>query len=66
MVYVNFDPRLNLLILESSCMLKMELKVPIVTKALFFRKDHFTLVCDTLQVHITKKSRVTIVLYYTN
>jgi hypothetical protein len=50
MVYVNFDPRLSLLILESSCMLKMELQVPIVTKALFFKKDHFTLVCDTLQV----------------
>jgi len=55
MVYVNFDSRLNLLILESSCMLKMELKVPIVTKALFFRKDHFTLVCGTLQVHIQRK-----------
>lgn len=50
MVYVNFDSRLSLLILESSCMMKMELPVPIVTKALFFRKDHFTLVCDTLQV----------------
>lgn len=64
MVYVNFDPRLNLLILESSCMLKMELKVPIVTKALFFRKDHFTLICDTLQVNKKKKSRVTIVFVY--
>lgn len=51
MVYVNFDSRLSLLILESSCMLKMELQVPIITKALLFRKDHFTLVCDTLQVN---------------
>lgn len=50
MVNVNFDSRLSLLILESSCMLKMELQVPIITKALFFRKDHFTLMCDTLQV----------------
>lgn len=50
MVNVNYDYRLSLLILESSCMLKMELKVPTITKALFFRKDHFTLVCDTLQV----------------
>lgn len=53
MVNVNFDSRLSLLILESSCMLKMELQVPIITKALFFRKDHFTLVCDTLQVNKT-------------
>lgn len=50
MVYVNFDSRLSLLILESSCMFKMELQVPVITKALFFRKDHFTLMCDTLQV----------------
>lgn len=50
MVNVNFDSRLSLLILESSCMLKIELPVPTITKALFFRKDHFTLVCDTLQV----------------
>lgn len=50
MVNVNFDSRLSLLILESSCMLKMELKVPTITKALFFRRDHFTHVCDTLQV----------------
>jgi len=50
LVYVNFDSRLSLLILESSCMLKMELQVPVITKALFFRKDHFTLVCGTLQV----------------
>jgi len=57
MVYVNFDSRLSLLILESSCMLKMELQVPIITKALFFRKDHFTLVCGTLQV--TKKKKTT-------
>lgn len=49
-VNVNFDSRLSLLILESSCMLKMGLQVPIITKALYFRKDHFTLVCDTLQV----------------
>lgn len=51
MVYVNYDSRLSLLTLESSCMLKMGLQVPIVTKALYFRKDHFTLVCDTLQVN---------------
>lgn len=50
MVYVNFDSRLSLLILESSCMLKMELKVPTITKALFFRRNHFTHMCDTLQV----------------
>lgn len=68
MVYVNFDPRLSLLILESSCMLKMELQVPIVTKALFFRKDHFTLVCDTLQVNKQKNIiiiiTVKIFIYY--
>uniref|UniRef100_A0A2S2PXW6 Dynein heavy chain 5, axonemal n=1 Tax=Sipha flava TaxID=143950 RepID=A0A2S2PXW6_9HEMI len=58
MVYVNFDPRLSLLILESSCMLKMELQVPIVTKALFFKKDHFTLVCDTLQCMLNKMRKV--------
>jgi len=63
MVYVNFDSRLNLLILESSCMLKMELKVPIVTKALFFRKDHFTLVCGTLQVHIKGKVKEIVFVY---
>lgn len=51
MVYVNFDSKLSLLIIESSCMLKMELQVPIVTKALFFRRHHFTLMCDTLQVN---------------
>lgn len=61
MVYVNFDHRLSLLILESSCMLKMELQVPIVTKALFFKKDHFTLVCDTLQV--SKKILFTYVIF---
>jgi len=57
MVYVNFDSKLSLLILECSCMLKMELQVPIITKALFFRKDHFTQVCGTLQVSEIKQER---------
>ncbi|XP_050432698.1 dynein axonemal heavy chain 5 [Adelges cooleyi] len=58
MVYVNFDSRMNLLILESSCMMKMELPVPIITKAIYFKKDHFTLVCDSLQCMLNRMRKV--------
>ncbi|KAI5700773.1 hypothetical protein M8J75_002754 [Diaphorina citri] len=46
---VNLDHRITLLIRECDCLLKMKIPVPVVTLAIFSKRDYFTKVTDSLE-----------------
>ncbi|XP_041986842.1 dynein axonemal heavy chain 5 [Aricia agestis] len=46
---VNLDHKIKLLIRESDCLIKMGLDLPIVCHSLYFKKEYFTLINDSLQ-----------------
>lgn len=51
-VKVNLEGRIVLLLREADCLAKLKLEVPIVALTILVKKDHFTLVNDSLQLVI--------------
>jgi hypothetical protein len=50
---VNLDHQMRQLIREADCLAKMGLPMPIVTRTLLSKRDHFILVSDSLQVSLS-------------
>jgi hypothetical protein len=51
---VNLDHQVRQLVREADCLAKMGLPMPIVTRALLSKRDHFILVSDSLQVSLSR------------
>ena len=51
-VKVNLEGRIVLLLREADCLAKLKLEVPIVALTILVKRDHFTLVNDSLQLVI--------------
>lgn len=51
-VKVNLEKRIILLLREADCLAKLKLEIPIVAKTILAKREHFTLVKDTLQLVI--------------
>ena len=49
-VVVNIESRILLLLRESDCLLKMNFEMPIIAKTILAKRDHFTLVKDSLRL----------------
>ncbi|XP_011504753.1 PREDICTED: dynein heavy chain 5, axonemal [Ceratosolen solmsi marchali] len=46
---VNLESRIVLLLREADCLAKLKLEIPIVAKSILAKRDHFTIVKDSLQ-----------------
>ena len=49
---VNFESHIKLLLREADCLVKMNLQLPVVALTLLSKKDHFTLINNSLQLLI--------------
>jgi dynein heavy chain len=49
---VNLDHKVKLLIREADCLAKMGVPMPVVTRTLLCKRDHFILVSNSLQVSL--------------
>lgn len=51
-VKVNLEGRITLLLREADCLTKLNLEIPIVARTILAKKDHFTLITNSLQLMI--------------
>lgn len=51
-VRVNIEGRVVLLLREADCLAKLNLEIPIVALTILAKKDHFTLITDSLHLMI--------------
>ncbi|XP_076639069.1 dynein axonemal heavy chain 1 isoform X1 [Colletes latitarsis] len=51
-IKVNLERRVVLLLREADCLAKLNLEIPIVALTILAKKDHFTLITDSLQLMI--------------
>lgn len=51
-IKVNLEGRVVLLLREADCLAKLDLEIPIVALTILAKKDHFTLITDSLQLMI--------------
>jgi hypothetical protein len=63
---VNLDHKVKLLIREADCLAKMGVPMPVVTRTLLCKRDHFILVGDSLQVSLSHISVTRSCLWYNN